>query len=432
MLLMRPVRSSLRTLGIAVLGSALLFSSAFAQTVDKDPKVKQAVMEKLKTTIDRFAFVPNTDFKKLNDFLDANKEKIEGAKDDEEFVRGINDALRKFGFSHIVLNTPKSTERRNTGKTVGIGFQSSVTPEGLLIIRVVEGAPASEVKLEPGDLITEVDGQKADGPGKIAGEEGTKVRLKVKKRSGKVETYELTRRPFSTIRKEELTWVDKNTAKISVWSFDMRNYDSKNVAELIDKAKDAKNLIIDLRFNGGGAVVNLMHLAGFFISSEDTMGYMIDRGTYTRFEKENGRKPNSLIEASSMGRAMKPRSSTGPVYKGNVVVLVNEGSGSAAEIFAAAMKEIYGASVVGSKSAGAVLVSVIVDATNGFSMQYPISDYVTLRGTRLEGNGVVPDVEVKVDRPALPFESDPVIEKSLAVLERIRLREERTGGKSGS
>ncbi|MER3497107.1 MAG: hypothetical protein C4320_10375, partial [Armatimonadota bacterium] len=88
------------------------------------------------------------------------------------------------------------------------------------------------------------------------------------------------------------------------------------------------------------------------------------------------------------GRKLYPQKNTIPPFAGNVVVFVNGGSGSASEILAAALKEQLNAPVIGQKSAGAVLVSVIVPATNGFVLQYPLSDFVTPEYRRLEGAGV--------------------------------------------
>src|SRR5690349_21910252 len=79
-------------------------------------------------------------------------------------------------------------------------------------------------------------------------------------------------------------------------------------------------------------------------------------------------------------------------FKGDIVVLVDGGSGSASEMMAAALKEQLGAKIVGAKSAGAVLASTMLPLSNGFLLQFPLMDYVTIKGQRLEGTGLVPDV----------------------------------------
>ncbi len=82
-------------------------------------------------------------------------------------------------------------------------------------------------------------------------------------------------------------------------------------------------------------------------------------------------------------------------FTGKFVVLTDGGTGSAAEMLGAALKEIGGAKVFGQRSAGMVLAATIVELSSGFALMVPLQDYVTVQGTRLEGTGLVPDIEVK-------------------------------------
>jgi carboxyl-terminal processing protease len=80
--------------------------------------------------------------------------------------------------------------------------------------------------------------------------------------------------------------------------------------------------------------------------------------------------------------------------------------------------------MVGSKSAGAVLVSLMVPLPDDYQLQYPISDYVTMHGVRLEGTGISPDAEAPFPRYN---ERDTAIDKALALLHREELRDARFG-----
>ncbi|AIE83609.1 S41 family peptidase [Fimbriimonas ginsengisoli] len=398
---------------------ALLFvASASAQTVDNKPEVKAQVIEKITGIIEKYAYVPGVDFAKWPQLLAEAKPKIDAAKDDTEFQRAVNEALAKFGTSHIVLATPKQSEVRRTGSTVGVGISTQLTDNGeLLIVRTVPDAPAERAGLVPGDTITEADGKKVEGSiAGIIGKEGTDVVLTVRHADDKVEKYVLTRRPFSTVRPEELTWIDKDTAKISIYTFDF-SYDRENVEDLMNKAHKAKNLILDLRDNGGGAVINLQHMLGMLIPDAKPFGTFVGRSLVDRYVKEAKGKPDDLAGMAKWSdRKVKPFPNANvPVYKGNLAVLVNGFSGSAAEIAAAALRDEANATIVGTKSAGAVLVSMIVNASNGFMIQYPLSDYITAKGLRLEGTGVVPDVEAKDPRFHLPNAKDEVVDKAVAL-----------------
>jgi C-terminal processing protease CtpA/Prc len=130
-------------------------------------------------------------------------------------------------------------------------------------------------------------------------------------------------------------------------------------------------------------------------------------------------------------------------FKGNLIILINAGTGSASEIFTAAMHDLYGkktidkegnvtadisdstCTVIGTKSAGAVLFSTFTSASNGFALQMPIADYLTPSTSRLEGNPIVPDVTAEDPKILLPSAPDKAIDAALAITERIRLRESR-------
>ncbi|HZH97413.1 MAG TPA: S41 family peptidase, partial [Fimbriimonadaceae bacterium] len=263
-------------------------------------------------------------------------------------------------------------------------------------------------------------------PAELAGEEGTVLELKVKKgKDGKVQDYKITRAKYSNVRPETLTWVNSTTAMLKVPTFDV-GYNRKRVEDLMTEAGKAKNLILDLRSNPGGAVINLTHLMGLLLPEGTPIGTFISRSTVSRFVKERGGSPTDLVAIAHWSpMKLKAQKNEVPVFKGNVAVLINGGSGSASEIAAAALKESLNAPLIGTKSAGAVLVSVMAPMPHGYMLQYPITDYITMQGLRLEGNGVQPVVEAPA---AVRFgEPDVAVEKAVILLQRAELRQGRDG-----
>ncbi len=424
-----------RMIPMVILGSTVAIG--MAQTVDKKPETKAEVLARVNEVVTRNAFVPGVDFSKWPDLITAEKKRLDEAKSDEDFARIVNETLFKFGASHIVLASPRATSARNTAAIVGIGITSMPVPEGLEIQRVVKGAPAEKGGLQPGDTIVEVEGKKPVNTIGIPGEEGTKVKLKVKKADGKVVDVVLTRSKFSTVRKEELVWIDDKTARFNLYTFDL-TYDRKNVDTLLKQAKKAKNLIIDLRDNGGGAVVNLQHFLGYFLKADQPVGTFIDKRMAQQYVDSTSGEITDVVHAAAWSRGVdrfkRSQITASRVpgvepFKGNLVVVVNGFSGSAAEIAAAALKDLAGAAIVGQKSAGAVLVSMMIPATNNFTIQFPFQDYVTVRGLRLEGNGVVPDViGSNVPRPG---QVDTSLEKAVMLCNRAVLREQRAAALAG-
>jgi carboxyl-terminal processing protease len=404
-----------RTLIIAAL--TLLLTGARAQTVDGKPEIKQQVLERVTKLIESNAFVPGIDFSRWAGFLEQEKEKLDAAKNDEEFQRAINEALRKFGASHCVLTTPKTTEILRTGKTVGIGISGQSTPEGIVIVRTAPGGSAEKLGLLVGDTIVEADGKKPDGARALAGEEGTTVKLKIKHANGETDTYEAVRKPFSTLQEEEISFPSEQVARLAIHSFDF-TYNPERVEDLLGKIGNRTNLILDLRDNPGGAVVNLQHLLGLLMPADAPIGTFISRRLTDRYVKETNGSPTDITAIAAWAQnKLKPAAKPNVArFRGQVAVLINSGSGSASEMVAAALKDTINATIIGRKSAGAVLVSIIVPASNGFMLQYPLSDYVTIKGVRLEGTGVTPDFVVDEPRLRLPNKPDLTLQKALEVL----------------
>ena len=414
-----------RRLG-ALAALALISATSLAQTVDKKPEVKTQVLDRITSIITSRAYVPGVDLAKWKSFVVEQKSKLDLAKDDEEFADVVNEAMQKFGASHMYLTSPKSTNVRTTGSFVGIGIRPQKTDDGTVILRIFADGPAAKAGLVPGDIITMVDGKPADGPKGIAGEDGTNVVLTVKHTDGKTNEVTVTRGKFNTRQPEDLTEIDKSTVKLTVDTFDLA-YSAENVEMLMRKAAKYPNLILDLRDNGGGAVDNLKHLLGLFIPADKSFGTFVSRGLAKDYVEKTGGQEKDVVKVAAWSRksddwsdhqemAFKPDDV--PVYKGHVAVLVNRFSYSAAEICAAALRDLVGADVVGTKSGGAVLVATMAPVTNGFELEYPFMDYVTVSGQRIEGNGVSPTVEVQDPKYRIANAKDPVVDKATEVLEK--------------
>jgi len=404
-----------------ILALAVLCPASHAQSTGPDAKIKADVIQRLSTVISERAFVPGVDFGKLGDFLKDQKSEIDAAGTDEEFQRAVNGALKKFGASHVLLLTPRAAQIRRTGSTSGIGISTINSSEGLMIVRVVHGGPADRSGIAEGDVITEVNGKPVSASHGITGEAGTEVQVQIKHPNGKLESLKLVREKYSTVRPPELNWVDKTTAVLRINSFD-DGYDRSMIDEMMEDVQDAKNLILDLRYNGGGAVPNLQHLLGMLIPETKPVGAFLRKSTIDNFvQKTGGSATNLSAIAQWTDRKFRPiRQSEAPFFTGKTAVLINRFSASASEIAAAALHDELGSPVIGTKSAGAVLASIIVSAGNGYMIQLPIQDYVTLKGVRLEGNGIKPDFEVPDPIVHRKDSKDLAIEKARQILSQSK------------
>ncbi len=414
-----------RILGTLALGFVMA-ASALAQTPPQTPakltpEVKAEVIKEVNRIVTNVAFVPGVDFAKWQEFMTSQQESVDKAEDPRAFTLAVNTALRQFGISHIVMTTPEMASARRTRTAVGIGIQIQPEPgKGIRVINVFPESPAFEAGIREGDLIVEADGKKVDNPTQVSGEENTTVEIKFE-RDDKLKTVKVTRRKYSNVRPETLTWVNSETAHIRIWTFDV-GYSQSNVEKLFKEAAKAKNVILDLRNNPGGQVLNMIHLLSILLPEKAPIGTFIQKGMVSRYVTETGGNPTDLAAIAKFAdrplRAGTPRVDR---YKGNLAVLVNQGSGSASEITAAALKENLNTPIIGAKSAGAVLVSVMNPLPHGYMLQYPLTDFVTPQGVRLEGNGVEPIVEA----PGLIRwgEKDVAIERAVLLLGRLARQE---------
>jgi len=160
----------------------------------------------------------------------------------------------------------------------------------------------------------------------------------------------------------------------------------------VEACQQCDGLIIDLRGNPGGIGGMAMGIAGWLVDKPgQRLGTMYMRGATLNF-------------------VINPRAQAFP---GPVAVLVDGSSASTSEIFAGGLKDLGRARIFGARTAAAALPSMIARLPNGDGFQYAVANYISAGGKPLEGNGVIPDVEVKLTRAALLAGQDPVIDAAL-------------------
>ena len=168
--------------------------------------------------------------------------------------------------------------------------------------------------------------------------------------------------------------------------------------------KDARALVIDLRDNGGGEADAMADLASTLLPAGLSLGRFTDRAGAVRLEPFT--RAALLSTADSFERYRRP-----------VVLLTNARTASAAEVFAAALREMGRASVIGEATCGCVLgIRRRHRLPDGGVLDVSEMDYHTAGGRRLEGTGLRPDVTVEPTRDALRRRRDPALERALEIL----------------
>jgi carboxyl-terminal processing protease len=392
------------------------------------PELKAAVLKEVSNIVRSRAFAAGTDFNSWPDKLAKHQDKIDNATSEQAFASAVNQAFREFGISHMNLQTPRAASQRTKTTMVGIGVSLSPQPDGLLVAALVPDAPAANAGIQVGDIITKIDGEKPEGPESLRGDEGTSVTVTIKGPDGTERDLAITRKEFSTAKTDTLTWIDDDTAILKVHTF-AAGYSKRRISDLVKEASaKAKYLILDLRNNGGGSVDNLNQLLSHFLPPGTAMGTNVGRPLASKFQQETGGDATDAVAIANWSESkVRTRSRVENRFEGKVAVLINRGSASASEIAAAALRDCVDAKIIGSPTAGAVLVSTFVRLPGRYAMQVPLSEYVTIKGQRLEGNPVNPDFEIaSAPRvrgtpvpPPLPTDQDLAILKAVEVLRAV-------------
>jgi len=358
------------------------------------PEAKQEVVTQLQEVLSRRAYVGGVDFGTLRAHLEKERPRLDRAQTEEAFAAALQMSLVQFGISHVAIMPPRVLEAAHKTAEVGIGAATRPAPGGLRVLGVPSDSPAAKAGLKGGDIIIEVDGHRAEDASVLEGPSGSEVVLRVRRLSGQIDEVRVTRRLTDRRTRSTLRRVSDRTVMIRIPSF-AGEYVPTEIESLFDEAFESENLILDLRGNGGGAVTNMSHLLGFFLPEGTPVGTPVSSQLAAAYVGETGEDPADAAAVAAWSKDEKFRAGPnlmGP-YPGRVAVLIDGGSASASEVTSSALREVRGVVLVGSKSAGALLVSMYVDLPQGFTAQIPICDYITVKGFRPEGTGIEPDIQ---------------------------------------
>jgi len=259
---------------------------------------------------------------------------------------------------------------------IGITIQVAEDGSGFLILKVNEGGPAEEAGLVAGDIITVIEGQSVagvaagDARNLVRGEEGTQVQLTIR-RHGVEREVSVTRKQVQT-PVATATMLKGKIGLITIANFDTRCADETIAAieALLDQG--ARQLIFDVRFNPGGYAHELVAV----------LDYLLPEGDLFRTVDYAGNEDVDKSDADCLeGIPM--------------AVLVNGESYSAAEFFAAALREYDAAIVVGERTVGKGYFQRTYELNDGSAVGVSVGKYFTPKGVSLgEEGGIIPDVEL--------------------------------------
>ena len=306
----------------------------------------------------------------------------EQKSDEELFYGAMKGMVAAWGDPYSRFVDPdelKQEEIDIEGEYGGLGIYIGSRDGKILVISPIEGTPAHEVGLEPMDEIVKINDDVVlgwninDVVKMLRGEPGTKVTVWVR-REGHDELlrFDITREliKIESVSQKRLT---NDIAYIRIKHFTQKTAEEMLSALKVASETKAKGLVLDLRNNPGGLLDASVAVADYFLDGGEIVSI---RG---RVEKAN-----EVFTA-------KP----GTAFDGPVAVLINEGSASASEIVAGALKDRERAVLVGEKSFGKGSVQTLFRLPDGSGLFVTIAKYYTPSGVMIDGVGVEPDIVVE-------------------------------------
>lgn len=299
---------------------------------------------------------------------------VDEVADDKIVEEGVKAMLKKLD-PHSIYSDPKETKNlleEMQGSFGGIGIQFNIIDDTLYVVRTTAGGPSEKAGILAGDRVVTVNDtaiagvkmERADIMSRLRGPEGTKVRLQVKRAGiAPLLLFELVRGNIATKSVDAAYMVDKSVGYIRITSFGATTH--KEFVSALDSLKGCglESLMIDLQGNGGGYLSAAVDIANELLEKSNLIVYTEGRMSprYEHIAKGGGR-----------------------FRKGNLVVLVDETSASAAEILAGAVQDWDRGVIVGRRTFGKGLVQRPFQLIDNSMIRLTISRYYTPSGRSIQ------------------------------------------------
>lgn len=317
----------------------------------------------------------------------------------------IKGMLAATGDPYTTFLDPEETQEFGediSGSFEGIGAELGIKQEILTVIAPLSGTPAEKAGLRAADKIIRIDGKITadmsidDAVKLIRGKKGTSVTLTIL-RGGEGETRDITvQRGVINVKSVETSFTQDNLANIKITRFG--DDTSREFAQAVRTAKsrNSKGIVLDLRNNPGG----------YLDSAVDMAGRLLPEGKVVVIEESRGGEKEEL---RSSGADLASSIET--------VVLINEGSASASEILAGALKDNReNVTLVGKKSFGKGSVQELVELPNKTAAKFTVARWLTPDGNQINEQGINPDVEISLSNEDYENDRDPQLDKALEIL----------------
>jgi len=329
---------------------------------------------------------------------------------DEEIIYGaIKGMTKSLGDPYTSFFDPteaKKFEDDLLGSFEGIGVEIGIKKDLLTVIAPLKNTPGQKAGLKSGDVIIGIDGKSTvdmttdDAVNLIRGKKGTNVVLTIY-RDDWTETQDITI-TRDTIEIPAMDWkiINNNIAYIQIYQFDASLLNNFKIASNKILESNAEKIVLDLRDNPGGYLEVAQKIAGYFIKSGEIV----------------------VIEDFGATRGQEVYKTNGDysLEKYPIVVLINEGSASASEILAGALRDNRNIQLIGEKSFGKGSVQEIITLRGGSYLKITIAKWLTPKGVSISEVGLEPDIKIEITNEDIKAEKDTQLEKALEIISNLK------------
>lgn len=342
---------------------------------------KQHLVDAIGKRLVNRAYAFETDFSTWPEVVAAFESEIAEAQTKQEISRVIGEALKHYDLSHLGVFSPDSAKMQRKGKRTGIGITvHPLDSGGGLIGYVLKNSPAEKCGLRKGDVLTRIDGTDLTDLSQLAGELGEKREIEWQRGPDSMSCV-IEYAPFKIYESSKLYWLRDDVAVIQIQSFQYHYYKAGKINRFFRKARNANAIILDLRNNRGGLSFYSRHLASKISPQKEVFALL------ARKKHEGGEKERKRVHPLPFSRA----------YRGQVIVLTDSLSASAADLVPAFVSESGRGLVIGQQTSGSLQLARTFRLPYGFRVYLPIAELLTPSGKRLEHEGFTPDIELTLE-----------------------------------
>ena len=345
------------------------------------------------------SFSENTDiYKKIDLFGEVlekiSKEYVDEVDQSKSMDSAINGLLQSLD-PYSAYMTPESFEGMQTetsGKFGGLGIEVGMEAGVVKVISPIDNTPASKAGLKAGDYIVKINNTQVQGKSLMEavdlmrGPVGSSIEITVRRRGVKKALIFNITREVIQVQSVKSELIDNNIGYIRLTSFNENSSEQiKEKINKLNKNKDLKGYILDLRNNPGGLLSQAIKISDFFLENGEIVS------TRSRQASENRKwfaKKGDLTNGKTL------------------IILINYGSASASEIVAGALKDHKRAIILGENSYGKGSVQSIIPLKNRGAIRLTIAKYYLPSGKSISEVGVTPDIEVAEGSDDFKFNSE--------------------------